>query len=72
VKPFARAEACTVNSAARPATASATALSWHIQEDHAGDLDLSDLKVVMSLRYHDEVQPRTPWEVVLCVRAGHR
>ena len=42
-------------------------LSWHVQEGHAGALDLSDLKVVMSLRYHDEVQPSTPWEVVLYV-----
>jgi hypothetical protein len=42
-------------------------LSWHVQEGHAGDLDLSDLNVVMSLRYHDEVQPSTPWEVVLYV-----
>ncbi len=47
-------------------------LSWHIHEGHAGPLDLSDLMVVMSLRYHDEVQPSTPWEVVLYVdaRAG--
>ena len=42
-------------------------LSWHVQEGHAGALDLSDLQVVMSLRYHDEVQPSTPWEVVLYV-----
>ena len=42
-------------------------LSWHVQEGHAGALDLSDLKVVMSLRYHDEVHPSTPWEVVLYV-----
>lgn len=42
-------------------------LSWHVQKGHAGGLDLSDLIVVMSLRYHDEVQPSTPWEVVLYV-----
>lgn len=42
-------------------------LSWHVHEGHAGSIDLSDLKVVMSLRYHDSVQPSTPWEVVLYV-----
>ena len=42
-------------------------LSWHVQEGHAGSIDLSDRRVVMSLRYHDEVQPSTPWEVVLYV-----
>ena len=42
-------------------------LSWHILEGHHGPVDLTDLKVVLSLRYHDEVQPSTPWEVVLYV-----
>ena len=42
-------------------------LSWHVLEGHAGDLDLSDLMVVMTLRYRDEVQPSTTWEVVLYV-----
>ena len=42
-------------------------LSWHILDGHAGSVDLSDLRVVMSLRYHDEVQPSTRWEVVLYV-----
>ena len=42
-------------------------LSWHIRDGHADGLDLSDLKVVMSLRYLDRVQPSTPWEVVLYV-----
>jgi hypothetical protein len=42
-------------------------LSWHVLNGHWGDLDLSDLRVVMSLRYFDEVQPSTPWEVVLYV-----
>ena len=42
-------------------------LSWHIQDGHAAGLDLSDLMVVMSLRYHDDVQPSTRWEVVLYV-----
>jgi hypothetical protein len=42
-------------------------LSWHVQEGHWNGMDLSDLRVVMSLRYFDEVQPSTPWEVVLYV-----
>ena len=42
-------------------------LSWSIDDGHAGTVDLSDLRVVLSLRYHDEVQPSTPWEVVLYV-----
>jgi hypothetical protein len=42
-------------------------LSWHVHDGHAGALDLSDLKVVLSLRYHDDVQPSTPWEVTLYV-----
>lgn len=48
------------------------AVSWHVLEGHFGDVDLGDLRVVLSLRYHDEVQPSTPWEVVLYVdeRAG--
>ena len=43
------------------------ALSWHVHEGHADDVDLSDLLVVMSLRYFDRVQPSTKWEVVLYV-----
>ena len=43
------------------------ALSWHIQEGHYGDVDLSGLRAVLSVRYHDEVQPSTPWEVVIYV-----
>ena len=42
-------------------------LSWHIHDGHFERLDLSDLKVVLSLRYHDEVQPSTRWDVVLYV-----
>jgi len=42
-------------------------LSWHIHEGRWGDIDLSDLLVVMSLRYFDNVQPSTKWEVVLYV-----
>jgi len=43
------------------------ALSWHIHEGHAGPLDLSDLRTVLSIRYTDNVQPSTPWEVVFYV-----
>lgn len=43
------------------------ALSWHVLEGHADGLDLSDLRVVLSIRYHDDVQPSTRWEVVLYV-----
>ena len=42
-------------------------LSWHVLDGHHGPVDLTDLKVVLSLRYHDAVQPSTPWEVVLYV-----
>jgi len=42
-------------------------LSWHVHQGHAGTADLSDLRVVLSLRYRDDVQPSTPWEVVLYV-----
>ena len=43
------------------------ALSWHIEDGHADGTSLSGLRVVMSLRYLDQVQPSTPWEVVLYV-----
>jgi hypothetical protein len=43
------------------------ALSWHVLDGHAGDIDLTDLLVVMTLRYFDRVQPSTKWEVVLYV-----
>jgi len=42
-------------------------LSWHVQEGYAADVDLSDRRVVMSLRYRDAVQPSTPWEVFLYI-----
>jgi hypothetical protein len=42
-------------------------LSWHILDGYAGTIDLRDLKVVISLRYHDEVQPSTKWEVICYV-----
>jgi hypothetical protein len=43
------------------------ALSWHVHEGHADGVDLADLRTVMTVRYHDRVQPSTPWEVVLYV-----
>jgi hypothetical protein len=43
------------------------ALSWHVQQGYADDIDLSDLRAVLSIRYYDRVQPSTPWEVVLYV-----
>jgi hypothetical protein len=43
------------------------ALSWHVKDGYADGVDLSDLRVVMALRYFDRVQPSTPWEVVLYV-----
>ena len=42
-------------------------LSWHVHEGHAGGIDLSDLLVVISLRYFDNVQPSTRWEVICYV-----
>ena len=42
-------------------------LSWHITTGFADTTDLSGLDVAMSLRYHDDVQPSTPWQVVLYV-----
>jgi hypothetical protein len=34
-------------------------LSWHIHDGHADGVDLSGLRVVMSIRYLDRVQPST-------------
>jgi hypothetical protein len=45
-------------------------VSWHVQRGHAGAVDLSDNRVVLSLRYRDDVQPSTRWEVVLYVNDG--
>jgi hypothetical protein len=41
------------------------AVSWRVQHGHAGPVDLSGRMAVLSLRYRDDVQPSTPWEVVL-------
>jgi hypothetical protein len=43
------------------------ALSWLVDEGHAGSVDLSGLRVVLSIRYYDNVEPSTRWEVVLYV-----
>lgn len=42
-------------------------LSWHVQQGHAGPVDLTDRMVVLSMRYHDAVLPSTKWEVILYV-----
>jgi hypothetical protein len=46
------------------------ALSWHIHQGHADSTDLSGLRTVLSIRYFDQVQPSTPWQVVLYVDRG--
>jgi hypothetical protein len=43
------------------------AVSWQVLDGHYGSLDLSGLRVVLSLRYFDNVEPTTQWEVVLYV-----
>src|SRR5882757_2149734 len=43
------------------------AVSWSITEGHFGEVDLAGLMAVLSIRYHDEVQPSTLWEVVIYV-----
>lgn len=43
------------------------ALSWFIKEGRADAIDLSNLMTVLTLRYFDNVQPSTKWEVVLYV-----
>jgi hypothetical protein len=43
------------------------AVSWHIRSGHADGLDLSDLRTVLSIRYYDDVEPSTRWEVVLYI-----
>ena len=45
-------------------------LSWYITDGHAGEIDLSGLRTVLSVRYFDRVQPTTRWEVVLYVDDG--
>ena len=45
------------------------ALSWKIEEGHAGDVDLSRLGVVLICRYDDD-EPGSPWSVRLHVDAA--
>jgi hypothetical protein len=42
------------------------ALSWRVLEGHAGDVDLSDLSVVLAGSYRVD-EPGAPWRVVLYV-----
>jgi hypothetical protein len=43
------------------------ALSWHVDEGQADGVDLAGNRVVLAIRYFDNVVPSTPWEVVLYV-----
>jgi hypothetical protein len=45
------------------------ALSWKIEEGHAGDVDLSGLSAVLVCRYDDD-EPGSPWSVRLHVDAA--
>jgi hypothetical protein len=40
------------------------ALSWRIEDGSDGDLDLSELNVVLATRYHDD-EPGSPWRWVM-------
>ena len=42
------------------------ALSWRIDEGHAGDVDLAGLSVALVTRYDDD-EPDSPWSIVLHV-----
>src|SRR3954462_13384188 len=42
------------------------ALSWAIEQGHAGDIDLSGLAAVLALRYSDD-EPDSPWTYFLYV-----
>ena len=42
------------------------ALSWRVQDGHAGDVDLAGLGAVMALRYDDD-EPGSPWTFFLYV-----
>ena len=44
------------------------ALSWLVEEGRAGDIDLSQMKAVLTSRYHDD-EPGSPWTFVLFVDA---
>jgi hypothetical protein len=42
------------------------ALSWAIEQGHAGELDLGGLRVVLVSRYDDD-EPRSPWDFLLYI-----
>ncbi|MDX6690171.1 MAG: hypothetical protein QOG15_1628 [Solirubrobacteraceae bacterium] len=44
------------------------ALSWIVEEGRAGDVDLADMRVVITCRYHDD-EPGSPWIYLLLVDA---
>jgi hypothetical protein len=46
------------------------ALSWRIDQGYSGATDLTDRRVVLAIRYFDNVAPSTPWDVVLYVDEG--
>jgi hypothetical protein len=45
------------------------ALSWLVEDGRAGDVDLAQMKAVLTLRYYDD-EPGSPWTFVLFVDAG--
>jgi hypothetical protein len=44
------------------------ALSWLVDEGHAGDVELGGMRVVMTNRYHDD-EPGSPWTFALFIDA---
>ncbi|MFZ0325097.1 MAG: DUF1326 domain-containing protein [Actinomycetes bacterium] len=42
-------------------------LSWQVDDGHFGVLDLTGRRVVLSIRYRDDVHPSTPWDTVFYV-----
>ena len=42
-------------------------LSWFVEDGHFGDVDLTGLAAVLSIWFRDDVEPSTPWQVVLYV-----
>ena len=44
------------------------ALSWLVEEGRAGDVELAQMKAVLTSRYHDD-EPGSPWTFVLFVDA---
>ena len=44
------------------------ALSWRVEDGHAGDVDLSGLNAVLACRYDDD-EPGSPWTFLLYIDA---